>query len=99
MSMYETSEYDRPCIRGTEGVEFVPELDATDDDVVVTKNRYDEWRALARALLAERGSERAMRVRTALRNGERSEPWSERLETPSGEAASKGACHPEAGEA
>lgn len=37
--------YDRPrdmsCVVGSEGAEFVPELGVREDDIVVTKNRYD----------------------------------------------------------
>lgn len=40
---YDDEDNDRPCLRGTEGVEFAPELNATEDDVVVTKHRYDAF--------------------------------------------------------
>jgi ureidoacrylate peracid hydrolase len=42
-AIYDKNDRTKPCIRGDEGAEFVPELGATDDDVVVTKNRYDAF--------------------------------------------------------
>lgn len=32
-----------PCVRGTEGAEFVPELNVRESDVVVTKHRYSSF--------------------------------------------------------
>lgn len=32
-----------PCVPNTEGVEFVSELNVTDDDITITKNRYSAF--------------------------------------------------------
>lgn len=41
--MYESRPYARLCHPGTEGAEFVPELDVRGSDVVVTKHRYSAF--------------------------------------------------------
>lgn len=43
LEKYADQDRERPCLSGTAGAEFVPELDAQDSDVVVTKHRYDAF--------------------------------------------------------
>jgi ureidoacrylate peracid hydrolase len=41
--MYAKNERTKPCIRGSEGAEFVSELEVKESDIIVTKNRYDAF--------------------------------------------------------
>ena len=43
LTKYNSEEFDRPCIKNSEGTEFISELNVQEDDVVVTKHRYDAF--------------------------------------------------------
>lgn len=40
---YNSEEFNRPCIKNTEGTEFISELNVKEKDIVVTKHRYDAF--------------------------------------------------------